>query len=219
MSHAAQMEQRNSLIFIPARSLVQILHRSRWPIILLILLALSIFTLPTANSNTTVQNESVESIAVPTVPTLNDKVVKYMMTINQKLDKETAYQLAAAIIAESEKYHIPVSLQLGVITVESRFDQFAISNAGALGFYQIMPTAHYDKVQDMYVKGEIDTKNLYDPMTQAALGNKILYDCLRAHHHRLTRALQCYNGSTASTEYAENVMKRAEDAKEVIASL
>ncbi len=217
MTHALQLQQRNSLIFIPTRSLVDFLLRRKWVITLLILSALSIFTIPSFVSNTTaVQADAIETSVTPT---LNDKIVAYMLNVNRNLDKETAYKLADAIIAARDEYHIPIDIQLGLITTESRFDQFAISNAGALGFYQIMPTVHNDKVKAMYESGEIDTKNIYDPMTQAFLGNRILHDCLRMYHHNWTRALQCYNGSTASTRYPTDVMKRAHDAKLVLATL
>jgi len=215
MAHALQLQQRNSLIFIPAQWLVQKLHRRKWTLTLLILSVLSIFTIPSIIPTTeAVQTETVQASA----PTLDDRIVKYMLNVNREMDKETAYKLAAAIILQYNKYHIPIDVQLGLIAVESRFDQFAISNHGALGFYQIMPTVHNDKVVDMYDEGQIDTKNIYDPTTQAALGNKVLYDCLRGHHHNMTRALQCYNGSAASLQYPNDVMKRARDAKLILAS-
>jgi len=213
MSHALQLQQRNSLIFIPTQWLAQFLYRRKWTLTLLIISVFSIFTIPAIIPNTqAVQPETVQ----PSVPTLEDKIVKYMRGINHKLDEDTAYKLAAAIVTESDQYHIPINIQLGIIAVESRFDQFAISNHGALGFYQIMPTVHNDKVIDLYDDGTIDTKNIYDPMTQAVLGNGILHDCLRSHRQNMTRALQCYNGSTASLQYPHDVMRWAQAAKEVI---
>jgi competence protein ComGC len=212
MSHALQLQQRNNPIFIPMQWLNHFLHRRKWILSLLIISVISIFTIPTIIPDTAaVQTETVHA----STPTLEDRIVRYMVSINHKLDTDTAYKLAAAIIVESDQYHIPINIQLGMIAVESRFDQFAISNHGALGFYQIMPTVHNDKVVDMYDEGTIDTKNIYDPMTQAVLGNRILHDCLRSHRQNMTRALQCYNGSTASLQYPNDVMKRAEDAKQI----
>jgi len=148
----------------------------------------------------------------PYAPTPNDKMVGFMRHMNKDLNTDTAYLLSDAIIRNAVKYHVPVELQLGLITTESHFDQYAISSAGALGFYQVMPNIHNDKVHTMYASGEIQTKNIYDPYTQAALGTKILSDCLKK-RHEVRKALFCYNGSDASIEYAREVLKNMKMAR------
>lgn len=225
MTHATQLDQREGLIRSPLLKLWPFVRRRQtWILTISIILALSLYLIPTPNADTeTVQTETVqvespieiESI-VPSAPTMRDKMVEYMQKVNSTLGTETAYKLADAIIIQHERYKIPVALQLGLITVESHFDQYALSKAGAVGFYQVMPNWHADKVFDMLARGEIQTKNIYAPLTQAALGTKILSDCLRMHHRRMTRALQCYNGSTATTEYADAVMTHTRVAEQSI---
>ena len=146
------------------------------------------------------------------VETKEDKITAYILGMNKTVDVTTAKQLADAIMVKSVQYHIPVELQLGLITVESRFDQYAVSTAGALGWFQIMPGVHQDKILAMKASGEISTKNIYDPLTQASLGNRILSDCLNK-HKSLPRSLQCYNGSRIPTEYSLNVINAAKRAK------
>jgi soluble lytic murein transglycosylase-like protein len=216
MSYNAQLEQRNDLIFIPSRPY----FRKKWALVTFItLLAFSVFISPsTLPDPITVQPDTVQ-LAAATALTLNDKIVGYMQYINPKLDSDIAYKLAAALMIQSTRYNIPIEVQLGIITIESSFDQYAVSNTGALGFYQILVRWHVDKVKTMYKSGEIDTKDIYDPFTQAALGTKILYDCLKLRHQHLTQALQCYSGSATETTYANNVIKKANEAKEMITNM
>lgn len=82
---------------------------------------------------------------------------------------------------------------LAVIDVESHFNRFAISSAGARGLMQIMPfwlqaTGH---PQD----------NLFRVKTNLRYGCTILRYYLDQEHGDLTRALARYNGSMGSTRY------------------
>jgi len=52
--------------------------------------------------------------------------------------------MAVAVVDNSEKYDVPISLILGVIRQESAFNIKAISNAGALGLMQLLPSTAED---------------------------------------------------------------------------
>jgi soluble lytic murein transglycosylase-like protein len=98
---------------------------------------------------------------------------------------------------EANRARIPPELVLAVIEVESNFDQFAISRAGAQGYMQIMP---------FWLKeiGRPDD-NLFRLSTNLRMGCTIL-----RHYHDLergnwTRTLARYNGSLGKTAYPHRV--------------
>jgi soluble lytic murein transglycosylase-like protein len=92
---------------------------------------------------------------------------------------------------------LPPELVLAVIDVESRFDRFAVSRAGAQGLMQVMP----------FWKHEIGrpADNLTDMRTNLSYGCRILEFYLEQEEGRLTTALARYNGSTGSRKYPDKV--------------
>jgi soluble lytic murein transglycosylase-like protein len=94
---------------------------------------------------------------------------------------------------------LPPDLILAVIEVESRFDRWAVSRAGAVGLMQVMPYwpealgAHNDLVR---------------AASNIRIGCEILRYYLRAEHHDWTRALARYNGSAGRRDYPELIMNR-----------
>lgn len=148
-----------------------------------------------------------------------DRMVSYMQDMNHTLPSHVAYNLADAILAQEEKYKIPSEVQLSLIKHESRFEQYAISQVGALGFYQVMANYHADKVSDFYKHGDIVTKNVYDPLTNASLGAKILSDCLQSKHNNLSNALACYNGTKTAGDYSKSILDTAKVVKAKILAI
>ena len=94
---------------------------------------------------------------------------------------------------------LPPELVLAVIDIESRFDKFAISHAGALGLMQIMP----------FWLDEIGrpNDNLFQVETNLRYGCAILKHYLDRENGDLTRALARYNGSLGKTWYPERVLE------------
>lgn len=88
---------------------------------------------------------------------------------------------------------------LSVIEVESRFNRFAISSAGALGYMQIMPFW----ITEIGQKGD----SLFDPQTNLRMGCTILKHYLDKEQGDLVRGLARYNGSLGRIEYPALVIK------------
>lgn len=90
-------------------------------------------------------------------------------------------------------------LVLAVIDVESNFDRFAISSAGARGLMQVMPfwLDELSRPDD----------NLFRVRTNLSFGCAILRIYLDRERNNLTRALARYNGSLGKTWYPERVFK------------
>ena len=101
--------------------------------------------------------------------------------------------------AEAQRARIPPELALAVIEVESRFDRFAISSAGAQGYMQIMP---------FWLK-EIagPEENLFHTRTNLRMGCTILRFYLDKERGNLVNALARYNGSYGKPKYPNLVLR------------
>jgi len=132
--------------------------------------------------------KSINIQSVPDTESKEDKIIDYIFSVNKNIDLGTAKSLTDSIINESINKEIPVELILGVITVESRFKQYAMSGSGAMGFMQVIPKWHMDKLAKQ------NNKNIYDPVTNISIGSQILFDCIK-NNKSLNKALGCFNGS------------------------
>lgn len=95
---------------------------------------------------------------------------------------------------------LPPGLVLAVIDVESRFNRWAVSSAGAVGLMQVMPfwperlgMRRYELVHD-------------NPNIR--MGCAILRFYLQAEHNNYARALARYNGSVGRHDYSDLVLTR-----------
>ncbi len=112
-------------------------------------------------------------------------------------DEQERFDLLKRVYVEANRARIPAELVLAVIEVESNFDRFAISSAGAQGYMQIMP---------FWLK-EIGRRddNLFHTTTNLRMGCTILryyYDLERGDW---PRALARYNGSRGKNWYPNRV--------------
>jgi soluble lytic murein transglycosylase-like protein len=94
---------------------------------------------------------------------------------------------------------IPPDLVLALMEVESRFDRYAVSPAGAVGLMQVMP----------FWPRELGVQNqLIKVAPNIRMGCEILRYYVRAEHRNWTRALARYNGSIGRNTYPALVMQR-----------
>ncbi len=94
---------------------------------------------------------------------------------------------------------LPPDLVLALIEVESRFDPWAVSPAGAVGLMQVMPFwPRQLGVQNQLVRVEPNIR----------MGCEILRYYLRMENHNWARALARYNGSAGHDDYPALVMQR-----------
>ena len=113
-------------------------------------------------------------------------------------DTNTRLSLLRSIHREASQAQLPPELVIALIDIESRFDHFAISRAGAQGLMQIMP---------FWLK-EIGhpEDNLMDVDTNLRMGCTILKYYLDIEKGNIRRALARYNGSLGSWKYPDKVM-------------
>ena len=118
---------------------------------------------------------------------------------NKIKNPEKRLQLLRQIHQEAKKAELHPELVLAVIDVESNFDRFAISKAGAQGLMQVMP---------FWLK-EIGQPrdSLFNVRTNLRMGCTILKYYLKKEKGDLTRALARYNGSLGRYKYPNKVFK------------
>ena len=115
-------------------------------------------------------------------------------------DPEDRIELLTRVHYEAARAELPPELVLAVIDVESNFDPYAISVAGALGLMQVMP----------FWRNEIGrpNDNLIHVDTNLRYGCTILKFYLDKEHGDLRRALGRYNGSIGRRDYSNKVIDK-----------
>ena len=103
---------------------------------------------------------------------LSDHLFKYVEKVVYPAEY---YEL---VIKYSEENSVPASLTFAVIKVESNFDRYAESSAGAMGLMQIMPSTYEWLAESRFDEIPI-TSLLYSPETSIKYGTyylRYLYD-------------------------------------------
>lgn len=118
----------------------------------------------------------------------------------QLSDPEERIELLTLVHMEAARVKLPPNLILAVIDVESNFDRYAISVAGARGLMQIMP----------FWKEEIGRPgdNLLHTSTNLRYGCTILRYYYDKENGDLRRALGRYNGSLGQRKYPNKVIDK-----------
>lgn len=113
---------------------------------------------------------------------------------------EERIKLLTLVHLEADRVELPPELILAVIEVESNFDRYAVSVAGALGLMQIMP----------FWLNEIGrpNDNLLHTDTNLRYGCTILRFYLDKENGDLRRALGRYNGSLGKRKYPNKVIDK-----------
>jgi soluble lytic murein transglycosylase-like protein len=130
------------------------------------------------------------------------KLMEPRLRVRVKDDSERL-DILTAVYCETHRSGVaplPPGLVLAVIDVESRFDRWAVSRAGAVGLMQVMPfwperlgMRRYELVHD--------SPNIH-------MGCAILRFYLQQEHNNYARALARYNGSVGRRNYSDLVLGR-----------
>ena len=95
---------------------------------------------------------------------------------------------------------MPPEMLLAVMDVESRFDRYAVSSAGAVGLMQVMPFWPRELKAENRLFGDVDFN--------VRLGAEILGYYLYIERNDYVRALGRYNGSLGKRKYPDLVLGR-----------
>ena len=122
---------------------------------------------------------------------MQQRLARFLADPAERLD------LLTRVHQQASELDLPPELVLSVIEVESTFDRYAVSRAGAQGLMQVMP----------FWKDEIGRSddNLTHTQTNLRYGCHILRFYLDREDQNLNRALAAYNGSSGSLRYPNKV--------------
>ncbi len=115
-------------------------------------------------------------------------------------DADERTEILHHVHCEAKRVQLPPELVLAVIDVESRFDRYAVSYAGAVGLMQVMP--FWPRQLGM------SNEQLIRVGDNVRMGTTILGYYLAKERGNLARALQRYNGSLGRTTYSDLVLTR-----------
>lgn len=128
---------------------------------------------------------------------LTDMSARLARQVSDPLER---IEILERVHLEATRAELPPELVLAVIDVESNFDRFAISVAGARGLMQIMP----------FWLNEIGRPddNLMRIETNLRFGCTILKYYMNIENGDMQRALGRYNGSLGSRKYPNKVLDK-----------
>jgi soluble lytic murein transglycosylase-like protein len=118
----------------------------------------------------------------------------------QVRDADERMRILTLVHTEAARAELAPELVLAVIDVESNFDRYAVSVAGALGLMQVMPFW-----QDLIGRPD---DNLIRIDTNLRYGCTILKYYLDKENGDLRRALGRYNGSLGKRKYPNKVIDK-----------
>jgi len=121
-----------------------------------------------------------------------------------RITPKAAYAVVDKTYAIGQQEGIDPTLLLAVISVESRFNPWAGSSAGAVGLTQTMAKAHPEKIAKLKATGRLTDMDI-----NVQLGAQILREYHQWHHGDWVAALQQYNGNMKDSHhrYANKVLQ------------
>jgi soluble lytic murein transglycosylase-like protein len=118
-------------------------------------------------------------------------------------DKDERLEILTQVFCETRREgeaRLPPGLVMAVIHVESRFDRWAVSPAGAVGLMQVMPFWPEQLGMRRY--------ELTRTAQNIRMGCAILRFYLKKENNSVTRALARYNGSVGRRDYSDLVLNQ-----------
>jgi len=116
--------------------------------------------------------------------------------------------------AIGERTQVDPALILAIVAVESRFNPYARSQAGAEGLMQVLTRVHTDKFEAY--GGPLAA---FDPVANLHVGTMMLQECIARAKGSVKRGLFCYVGAVTvdGTFYLDRVLKVYERMQKVLA--
>jgi soluble lytic murein transglycosylase-like protein len=160
-----------------------------------------------ASAGLFVANVSYEPVTLQqfvSVSASEKKAMAWLATMSKRLEKhipnpKDRNDFLMTVYYEATRLALDPQLILGIIQVESGFNKYALSTAGALGYMQVMP--FWPKLC-----GYPD-HNLFHLRRNLRYGCSILRGYLKMEKGDLDRALGRYNGSLGQATYPNLVLR------------
>lgn len=103
------------------------------------------------------------------------------------------------VYSEASRKSLEGDIVMGLIAAESSFIPTAKSSVGAVGYAQVWPKWHQDKI-----KG----RDILNPYVNIEVATSFLRECMDNNDQRLYEALACYNGSKADKDASDRYYQR-----------
>jgi hypothetical protein len=130
---------------------------------------------------------------------------------NKPLSVGEALEVADVVMEEARVNEVPVHLVLGIMSQESAFRSYAVSEKGARGLMQLMPIVWKQYMEAPSLKHEISS---FTPALNVRVALRYLGDLFRQHGD-WKKVLKAYGGyiDQPPDTYIRLVMSRAEQYK------
>jgi soluble lytic murein transglycosylase-like protein len=118
-------------------------------------------------------------------------------------DQDERMEILLIVFCETQRdgeVRLPPGLIMGLIQVESRFDRWAVSPAGAVGLMQVMPFWPEQLGMRRYELTRVGPN--------IKMGCAIFRFYLKKENNSVTRALARYNGSIGRRTYSDLVLNQ-----------
>lgn len=139
---------------------------------------------------------------------------QFIQSIQPSISDGESTVLVKAVLKYSNEFKIDPNVAIGLIRVESSFDKYAISPVGALGYMQILPKWHLDKIK--ILRERFGHGNVFDVDFNIALGLMILNE-YKSKYKSIEKGLLKYNGSLHFEKHAQvydkDVLRTAKSLK------
>jgi soluble lytic murein transglycosylase-like protein len=143
------------------------------------------------NASKTIAEDPIDLDALSWLSEMSDRTERYIKNPFYRV------RLLKAIHKEALRANLDPQLVLAVIQIESAFNRYAISSAGAQGLMQVMPFWKE-------IEGEV-SDDLFHPLVNLRYGCTILRHYLDRFKD-LEDALAAYNGSYGRKTYSDKVL-------------
>lgn len=162
-----------------------------------------VFSLSSGYSDTLARDQKNRYDYLDLAKVSSEKNSAWAIEMSNRLSKWLSDETIRKHILDTIQYEASLNnldpqLVLSIITVESKFNKYAVSHAGAIGLMQIMPFWLKEKKHP--------NNNLFDIDTNIHLGCIILREYLNKEQGNLFYALGRYNGSRGKSQYPELIL-------------
>jgi len=129
--------------------------------------------------------------------------LRWLSQMSAKLERQIPnpfyrVRLLKSVFQEAHNFGLDPQLVLAIIDIESSFNRYAESSAGAQGLMQVMPFW-----KSVLKQPDAD---LFNPLTSIQFGCEILRKYLDRYDNAID-ALAAYNGSLGRTQYTNKVLR------------
>lgn len=143
------------------------------------------------------RDRCLKKIADPTKQDIED-MRDYIMARYSSVPEELAFMISETTSMLAKEHKIDFSLVVGLMEVESGFNPFAVSKAGARGLLQVMPKVWGEQHKI------VNPSELHGIRRGISVGIQVLKFYVDKNEGKLTPALAAYNGSKGK-EFANSV--------------